>query len=175
MGLTVLSILAFQAAWVATALGAATGRPEVAVAACVGALALALVCRRDRRSVVVLAVASGLLGFAAESLMIATGLLTHASPGPWPPLAPLWMMTLWMAFATLIEPTFRWLQGRSLLAGLLGAVGGPPAYLAAQHLGALTLAEPLWPAALALALLWAIALPLLVELSHRLARLADDA
>jgi hypothetical protein len=49
---------------------------------------------------------------------------------------------------------------------LLGAVGGPLSYAGAERLGACTLREPM-AAWLALALGWALILPLLLSLARR--------
>jgi hypothetical protein len=72
-----------------------------------------------------------------------------------------------MLFATTLNVSLRWLRGRPLLGALLGAVGGPLAYLAGAKLGGIELLEP----ALALSALaagWALLLPLLQRLATEL-------
>ena len=59
------------------------------------------------------------------------------------------MLALWVAFATTLNHSLRWLMRRPIVAALAGAVFGPVAYLAGEKLGALSLPAP------------AIALPML--------------
>ncbi len=49
------------------------------------------------------------------------------------------MLSLWAAFATTLNHSLRWVMHRPLVATLLGAIGGPLAYLAGAKLGALHL------------------------------------
>jgi hypothetical protein len=74
------------------------------------------------------------------------------------------MVSLWMAFATTLNHSLRWLASRPWVAALAGAIGGPLAYLAGAKLGALTLAAPT-PALILIAGLWAVAMGLLSLLS----------
>ena len=73
-----------------------------------------------------------------------------------------------MAFATLIEPAFGWLQGRPLMASALGAAAGPISYSAAMRLGALHFNQPEWLGLAAIGLTWAVAMPFALRLSDRL-------
>lgn len=63
-----------------------------------------------------------------------------------------------------------WLAHRPALAVAVGAVGGPLAYLAGARLGAVTLRPTEAGALVAIALEWAVALPLLLFLAGRHAR-----
>ena len=63
--------------------------------------------------------------------------------------------------------SLRWLQQRPALAALLGALGGPAAYLAGESLGALRLAENRLFGFVGVAILWAIMMPLTAWLSKR--------
>lgn len=73
---------------------------------------------------------------------------------PWPPL---WMLCMWLLFATTLNHSMRWLADRWWLASLLGAIAGPLSYLAGERLGAVSVNHDRLPI---LALAWAIALPL---------------
>ena len=64
------------------------------------------------------------------------------------------MVSLWIAFATTLNHSLRWLVNRPVAAALCGAIGGPLAYLAGAKLGALTIGAPL-PAIALIAVLWA--------------------
>ena len=52
------------------------------------------------------------------------------------------MLSLWAAFATTLNHSLRWVARRPLIATLLGAIGGPLAYLAGAKLGAMHIAVP---------------------------------
>ena len=79
---------------------------------------------------------------------------------------PLWMIALWLGFATTLNLSMHWLQHRLLLAASLGAVFGPLAYLGAQQLEAVTLTHPL-ESLVCIAIEWGLALPLLLFIRRR--------
>ena len=91
-----------------------------------------------------------------DTTLVISGKVQFASA--WPnSFAPFWMLSLWMAFATTLNHSLRWLMTRPLAAALAGAIGGPLAYLAGARLGALALVEP-WFGLTLIAGLWALAL-----------------
>jgi hypothetical protein len=158
-----LNFLAFQANWFACVLGAAKGLPWL------GPLATALlgleylrVSRRRGRALALIATALG-LGLLVDSLLTVTGrlLFPEITAGPWPPLAPPWILALWVALATTLDSSMSWLRGRYWLAAGVGAVSGPFAYLAGERLGAVDLGAPLAVTIGLLAFAWAVSLPLL--------------
>ena len=164
-----LNIVGFQVAWIATAYGASSGAPIVGTLTCAATIVLALAVAENRKDLIVMIVALGLYGLAAESLLVIGGLVNYGTAGITPGVAPVWIVALWMAFATLIRPTFSWLHGRPILASALGAVAGPVAYFAAMRLNALNLPDPMWTGLLAIAVVWSIAMPGAVLLSAGMA------
>lgn len=99
---------------------------------------------------------SGLADYAADPLAMSSG-------GP-----PLWILAIWASFALTLRHSMTFLLGRPLVGLLLGAIGGPLAYLgAARGWGAIAFAEPRWMAIFALVAGWAIAIPLLTMLASR--------
>jgi hypothetical protein len=81
-------------------------------------------------------------------------------------VVPLWILAMWVLFATALRSSLRWLQGRPALAALFGAVGGPLSYAAAARMGACRFEQPV-VSALALGVAWAVITPLLVALARR--------
>ena len=160
----IVSVLAFQTAWAACAYGAANDRSQVGVMACVAAIALGLLLARRRLGLLALVLALGFYGFVIETIILRAGLTAFSSHEPYPTVAPLWIVGLWMAFATLIEPAFGWLQGRPLMAIALGAAAGPMSYYAAMRLGALHINQPEWVGLMVVGLMWAVAMPLTLRL-----------
>ena len=82
-------------------------------------------------------------------------------------LLPLWMTALWMLFATTLNLSLRWLQGRVLLAILFGLIGGPMAYIAGVKLGAMHMlqADKLL---VTLAIGWGLLMPVLLGIAGKL-------
>lgn len=163
------TFVALQIGWFACVLGGARGAPwlgPAVVAVLVGAhLAASDAPRHELAAVAAVA----LLGTAADSLQSRLGLLVFAGatggPAGW--LAPPWIAALWAHFATALRGPLAALDRRPLAAAGLGAIAAPPSYLAGARLGAVTLHPEVWPSVAAIALEWAILLPLALRLANR--------
>lgn len=162
-----LTLLAYQATWFAAVIGAGNGRwwPGVAAA---GLFTLWRLAVSPQRALELRLALTGLaLGLLLESLWVHRGLLTYRAAWPWL-AAPGWILALWWAFGLSAAPLLGYLQRHLGLAALLGAVGGPLAYLgAARGWHAVQFAQPPWHGLLALAAGWAVAMSLLVWLARR--------
>ena len=158
----VLNAALYQAGWLACTLGAARGMAwagPVAVAAIIGWHLSRARRPADELMLIALAAAAGLI---AETALLVSGWVAYpgaSAPGGLPPL---WMVSLWALFATTFNVSLRALRARPLIASVLGAVGAPAAYYAGAGMGALTLMSPA-PALAAIALVWAIATPMLLR------------
>ncbi|MDH3410780.1 MAG: DUF2878 domain-containing protein, partial [Gammaproteobacteria bacterium] len=80
-------------------------------------------------------------------------------------LAPYWIVTMWMLFATTLNVSMRWLRGKPAIAAAFGLIGGPLAYIAGQKLGGIELSNPI-AALIALGIGWAVMMPILLRLSE---------
>jgi hypothetical protein len=165
---TLLNLAAYQAVWFAAVIGASFGRPWpgplAALAFAVGQLATSRSRVGDLR-----AVAGALaLGLALDGLLAQRHWVRYAAPAPaWPPGgAPVWILALWVAFALTLHHSLRWVCVRPVFAAVLGAIGGPLAYLAAARLHAVSMGESLWAALFALGLGWGLALFVLARLAR---------
>jgi hypothetical protein len=159
------NIVAYQIAWFACVLGAANQLPWIgtSIALVVVALHLALVQRRGVE--VKLIVAAAVIGLILDSALASAGLVSFTS-GVWiDGIAPHWMVGLWIAFATTLNISMRWLVTRPALAVVFGALGGPVAYYAGAKLGAITI-NPSASTFIAIGLGWAAALWLLASLAQ---------
>ena len=162
-----VNIVVFQAGWFACVLGAAHGRPWLGLPVVAMIVCGWLMSAPRPSALAQLTVLSGLVGFSWDSWLTVSGMIGYA-PGPLsPPLAPLWILALWLLFATTLSVSLRWLQTKLLLAALLGALAAPLSYYAAARMGALTLLR-VQPALWAQAVGWALLLPLLLRLARRL-------
>ena len=160
------NFVVFEAAWFACVLGVAHGQPLWGTAAVVAAIAWHVAI--SARPAVELALASLLcaIGLVTESLVVAQGHVAYPAGQPVAWLAPYWMAALWGELAIALNVTLRWLKGRPLLAGVLGAVFGPLSFMGGVRLGGARFVDE--PAALiTLACMWAVLMPLVMALSCR--------
>jgi hypothetical protein len=165
----IVDIVGFQSTWWACALGAGVGRWEPGVA--VGALVAAGQLASSGQPTALLATigVAAIMAIVAESALTAAGLVSYAAQWPVAGLAPAWLVVLWVVFATCIPATDRLLGQNGLLkAALLGAVVAPPTYWAGESFGALSFAGQLWQPLAALAVVWAIATPVMLAIYRRL-------
>jgi hypothetical protein len=169
-----VSFVAFYLCWFACVGGAARGLPwlgPLAVAVYAALYLRTFSSGRERTRQVRLLALAGVAGYAADSILVLTGVLTfppHAVLG-WPSTA--WMVALWVLQAAVLGGVMSWMQGRFALAAVAGAIGGPLAYLAGERAGAAVLGPTHAVAFTVVAAEWAVAMPLLVWLEMR-ARLA---
>ncbi|MBP8081509.1 MAG: DUF2878 domain-containing protein [Arenimonas sp.] len=166
----VANVVGYQLVWMACIAGAGRGMawlgPVAAMSFVVATLAFGGKRDADLRALA-LAVP---LGVAMDSLFAASGWLNYAQAWPWPQLAPVWIWALWAAFAMTLNHSLAFLEDRPWLAALLGLVCGPLAYSAAAGtFNAVDFGVPLPWIMVALALAWALLLPLLMSLNKRLA------
>jgi hypothetical protein len=162
-----MNVIAFQAAWLGGVVGAAVGQswvgPLAALAAAAAHLTPAAAPGRELGALVAIAA----LGTAWDTVPAALGLIDYRGGVDALAGLPLWMMGLWLAFATTLNVSLRWLRGHMALAALLGAVGGPLSFAAAARLGAVSFDET----AAALAVQgagWAVLLPVASAIAARL-------
>jgi len=165
----VVNVALFQLGWFACVLGAAHGyaREGALVALAIVAAHVALAARPMRELALVAAAAA--TGAVADSLLAASGWLRYDAGVLVEATAPYWIVAMWALFAITLNVSMRALRSRLWLGALLGLVGGPAAYYAGAKLGALMLVQ-IVPALAALAVVWALAMPMLLALALRLER-----
>jgi hypothetical protein len=168
-----LNFVLFQAGWFSCVVGAAKGLPWL------GLLAVGLVVtthltisekpHREGR-LVIFAITIGLL---FDSALVTSGWLAYPNGMPIAGLAPYWIVAMWALFATTLNVSMEWIKSNLWLASVMGAVFGPLSYMAGQRLGALTFIN-FNAAIIGLAIIWAIAMPLLVIVARRLSRAREN-
>jgi hypothetical protein len=158
---------AYQLAWFAVILSAAHGLPQAGVATALVVAAVHLALRRELVELKLIGLAA-VIGLLVDSTLAVSGQVRFAAA--WPEgFAPYWMLSLWIAFATTLNHSLRWLMSRPAAAGLAGLIGGPLAYLAGAKLGALTLVTPATTLPI-IALLWTAAMRVLSMIVLRASR-----
>lgn len=163
----VVNIALFQAAWFASVIGAAKGIYWAGPLAAGVAAAVRLAQAEDLRKESLLLLSCGILGFAADTALVALGLflpVRGSFPAPW---SPPWMVSMWVNFGTTLNVSLTFLKDRPALSALFGALGGPLAYYAGARLGAASIPEPAWAGLAAVGVAWCIAMPALAGLAKR--------
>jgi hypothetical protein len=162
-----VNFAAFEIAWLSSVIGGAQQMPWLGPLAVCIALAIHLFAARKPFEEVVLVLSCALIGAFFDSVLVAAGWVTYPSGLFSDDLAPYWIITMWMLFAMTLNVSMRWLRGKPKLAALLGFYGGPASYLGGQALGGIVLTNQ-FAALAALAIGWAIIMPILMWLSENL-------
>ena len=165
--LLLLNLVIFDLAWFASVTGGAQEMPWLGPLAVLGAVTLHLRTARNPTEEVLLILSCAIIGAVFDSFLVATGWVTYKACLFSDFLAPFWIITMWMLFATTLNVSMRWLRGKPWLAAVFGLVGGPTTYLAGEKLGGIVLSNQ-FAALAALAIGWAIMMPILMRLSESL-------
>ena len=165
--LFLLNLVTFDIAWFASVTGGAREMPWLGPLAVLVALTIHFRAARNPTEEALLILSCAIIGALFDSFLVASGWVTYKSGLFSEFFAPFWIITMWMLFATTLNVSMRWLRGRPWLAAVFGLVGGPVSYLTGQKLGGIILSNQ--PAAIvALAIGWAIMMPILMRLSENL-------
>ena len=162
------SLVGYQLVWFAAVIGGGRGLAWPGIAGMLLYAACQLVGARHYKADLSLMATAIVLGLLVDGGLIRAGLASYAAAWPSAALAPAWILALWATFATTFTQSLSWLQTRLWLAVLLGAVGGPLAYLsAARGWHVVSFADPAWRGLLWLGIGWALATPALAWLARR--------
>jgi hypothetical protein len=159
-----LNIIGFQIGWFACVLGAAYGYPLLGPLVALPVIGLHLMRQADRSPELALMCLVALIGSTYDQTLMWFDLVNYSASLWSLDWLPIWMITLWLLFATTLNVSLKWLQDRYLLAAVFGFIGGPLAYWGGAKLGAIH-----WlrhdELLLALAIGWAVLMPILVWLA----------
>jgi hypothetical protein len=156
---TLLNYVLYQAGWFACILGAAWHRPLTGFGIAVLLTAVHVWRAEDRALESRLILLALTLGIAVEGAQAWSGTyaqFTSGSVTAW--MSPPWLLAMWAQFATTFRFSMHGVMTHPWRATAFGVIGGPIAFLAGERLGAVTLAQPLLPALLRLAVAWGLAL-----------------
>jgi hypothetical protein len=161
----IINFAAFQIAWLSSVLGGAQQMPWLGPLAVTGALIIHFKAARRPLEEFMLVVICALMGAVFDSVLVASGWVQYSSGLFSSVMAPYWIITMWMLFATTLNVSMRWMRGKPGLAAFFGFLGGPTTYLAGEKLGGIELSSPL-AALIALGVGWAVMMPILMRLSE---------
>ena len=124
--------------------------------------------KQDRRLEWQLIASVLLVGVVVELLVVNTGALVPAvdtdilAISSWFP--PIWLLCLWVIFATTLRHSLSWLQKRTWLGVILAALSAPSSYYAGSLLSPyMSLGSSLVVSLVVIGVLWAIAFPLIMR------------
>jgi hypothetical protein len=158
-----ISFVLFQICWFASVLGAAHGYPSMGPGV-VALSSLQVLLRAQPGQELKFAALALVLGIACDALLMSL----HAVAFPLHEhLPPLWMAGLWANLAFTFSGCLGWLRGKFVLGALFGALGGPLCYVGGARMGALVLDTSNVSALIAIAVVWASAIPLLLWIHRR--------
>ena len=120
---------------------------------------------RGREAVVILA--GALVGVAADAASLSLRLLTYRGEQRVSPEFLLLFYALWANFGTALRVSLGWTWNKLWAAAILGAIGGPIAYLSGARLGAVTLPERLGPSVAAFAVEFGVLTPAWIWIASR--------
>jgi hypothetical protein len=156
----------FQVGWLCCVLAGANHLPLLGTATALLIVILHVLGAHDGQKELSLVFIVAGIGALWDSLLVYAGLLLYPSGTLISGTAPHWIVAMWALFATTLNVSLHWLKYRPLLGAVLGAVSGPAAYFAGYKLGGVQFPD-MTAALLALAVGWAVLMPLLMALSNR--------
>ena len=163
----IVNAVVFQIGWLCCVLAGASHLPWLGTGVALLIVAWHVTHSGNPNSELLLVLAAGFIGAVWDSLLVYAGWLQYPSGTLIENTAPHWIVAMWMLFATTLNVSLNWLKHRPALAVLFGAAGGPVAYYAGYKLGGVQIPD-LASAMTALALGWAVLMPLLMALASRL-------
>lgn len=160
----------YQTGWFACILGAAWGWPVAGAAIATVLIAVHFAITDHRGTELALLLLTLALGVLAEAIQVRAGTYTFRSGVVAAWMSPPWLLLMWAQFATTFRSSLRAIMTVPGRAAVFGALGGPIAFIAGERLGAVTLAVPVAPALLRLAVVWGVAMTLCAIAARRTPR-----
>jgi hypothetical protein len=163
-----INLVLFQGVWFLTVFGAAQGTNLFGLAGLGVFASIHYFIAHSFKTDFQLASIAMLLGLIIETALIQTNILNYVHNIIPQGIAPLWILLLWANLALTLNGCLRWLQGRYLLAAMLGAIGGPLTYFGGMKLGAATTDLPIATSLGVIAVIYAFVTPLLLLIARQI-------
>lgn len=162
----IINIVVFNAVWLVCVLG---GDTLALTAVFVTVLLHMKVISDDFRELYFIS-AVGVIGLIVEFGFVYFGVLQSPSSSLLPPL---WLLSLWPLFATTLNHSTRWFQGRPGVSVLAGGIAGPVTYYTGTRLTSYEVVAPFNLSLIKLAIVWMIVFPLVMWLAKKFNLPAD--
>lgn len=157
----------FQVGWFACVYGAANTRPLLGPLVVLIIVTIHLAISKNTYKELILLTVVGLIGLFWDSLLMIFGLVTYPSGVIFSGLAPYWVVSMWVLYATTLNVCLHWLRKRYFLSIFLGALLGPLAYFIGEKLGGINILNHRY-SLFFIGVGWAMILPMLNVVSKRL-------
>ncbi|MEO8670149.1 MAG: DUF2878 domain-containing protein [Tahibacter sp.] len=164
-----LNALGYQITWFAAVIGAGRGWAWAGPLTLLVFAGWQLGTSRFRAADLRLVGVALICGLLIDGALVQGHMARFAAPSPSSEFAPVWILSLWCAFALTLNHSLDVLKSHGLwISSLLGAVAAPLAYLGASRgWDAIEFTDSPWPAMLTLAMAWSLAMPFLVHAARR--------
>ena len=167
---SVWSVLGLNIGWFACVLGAAWKIHwlSIAIVLLLVIIHLFVIGKKSLLPAILLGLASLVIGFVLDSILIAIGTYEPNRLLMPAPITTIWLLMLWLNFSLVLNESLKWFQKHLFAAAIMGSVFGPLAYLAASRLGAVKIMTPVSRSLLMVAVAWFIAMPLMSVIAKSL-------
>ena len=166
MNRKLLNFVSFQVGWFSCVLGAANGSSWLGPLVASAVVLFHVLTAEKAINEVRLVLIAVTLGLVCDGFLLNSGWIKYNSASAYAGIAPYWILAMWAMFATTLNLSMSWLKSSLLLSSVLGAIFGPLSYFAGQRLGAIEI-QNFGASVVALAIIWAIAMPLLMFAASR--------
>ena len=160
MAKNIRNLVLFKLGWIACVYFAATGQPFMATLAVAAVVATHLYSAPVVIKEAVLLAVAAVIGMAWESTLVYAGIVSYPGYAANVPLAPYWIVAMWVLFATTINYGLGWVKRDWRIAAVAGLVGGPMAFFGGAGMGAVEFSDTT-VALVTIGVGWAILLPAL--------------
>ena len=167
----IANFVLFQVGWFACILGGASGHVAASVLFSLTLVAISVWQTPFKKNLLELFIKIGLYGLVGDTLLLQLGLLQFTSPVPFTFLSPIWMLSLWILFASTLNQSMAWLSGKPLMGALVGAIFGPLSYIAGVEMGAANWGNRL-QAIVLIGFIWAIGMPIFLFWAKQVQKIA---
>jgi len=164
----VFNVVLYQSLWFALLTGNSWGIPAFAFIVIVfGVIIHGLVLRPIAHEWRFIGIV-GMYGFAHDTLLASVGAFQFGGGSFKPWLCPVWLVGVWILFGTTFFHSLSLLESKPYIAVLLGAIGGPLAYLGGSKIsnGQIIFPDAPLVSLIALAIAWGVSVPLLFKIKQ---------
>ncbi|MDZ4786532.1 MAG: DUF2878 domain-containing protein [bacterium] len=165
---TFKNIILMNVSWFACILGAAKGFPEIGPVI----VALSLLVQFGKEVfnpfLFLFFILVAMIGTIADQILIQLEAISFSCCSFLPNNYPLWMLALWVSFATAFFSSLKFIRSRYIIGFIFGFLGGAAAYYAGAELNAIYLGSDLEKSLFQIAVLWGTSVPVLGLIHRRL-------
>ena len=161
--LLIVWFLAYKVAWLACVLGGGVyGYPLLAAIPMLIWVVIWIAVQQNKRSLLYTCIFALLYGAMMDSVLVLLGTMRFAPHAETGTPSPLWMMMLWLGFGAIYEKSLGVLKNKKYVLPIIGAIGGPMAYIGGANMGAVEIGRSETEFIILIGIEWALALPLLM-------------